>query len=117
MTTTSSLRDDTATTPCPVCDRAFQPAGRRRYCSDECRKTAWHRRHQPARPPITVPPAPRPVKASTVYECPSCETRYLGTQYCADCAVFCRRIGHGGLCPNCGEPVAINDLTIDENIS
>ncbi len=106
------LRDDTATTPCPVCDRPFPPVGRRRYCSDECRKTAWHRRHQPAPPMMTVPPA-RPAKPRTVYECPECDTRYLGIQYCPDCSVFCRRIGHGGLCPNCAEPVAIIDFDHD----
>ncbi len=46
----------------------------------------------------------------TVYQCPDCETRYLGVQRCDDCATFCRRIGRGGPCPHCEEPVAIADL-------
>ena len=37
-------------------------------------------------------------------------TRYLGTQRCSECGVFCRRVGAGGLCPECGEPVAVADL-------
>ena len=48
-----------------------------------------------------------------VYQCPSCDNRYLGDQYCADCGRFCRRIGAGGLCPACDEPVAITDLLDD----
>jgi len=39
-----------------------------------------------------------------------CETRYLGEQWCPDCVRPCRRIGVGGLCPHCDEPVAIPDL-------
>src|SRR5712691_7866631 len=45
-----------------------------------------------------------------IYECPACESRYLGDQYCPDCRSFCRRVGPGGLCPACEEPVAIADL-------
>jgi hypothetical protein len=56
---------------------------------------------------VVPPRSPRP---STVYECPSCQTRYLGNQYCPDCRLFCRRIGAGGLCPSCDEPVALADL-------
>jgi hypothetical protein len=40
----------------------------------------------------------------------TCETRYLGQQRCPDCGIFCRRVGHGGLCPHCDEPVALQDL-------
>jgi hypothetical protein len=49
-------------------------------------------------------------RESVVYECPSCETRYLGEQRCGDCNVFCRRLGSGGLCPCCDEPVTIAEL-------
>jgi len=41
---TSPSGDDAATIPderilvCPVCQRRFTPAGRRRFCSDACRK-------------------------------------------------------------------------------
>jgi len=34
----------------------------------------------------------------------------IGEQRCPDCATFARRIGPGGPCPHCAEPVAIADL-------
>ena len=36
--------------------------------------------------------------------------RYLGTQRCDECGVFCKRVGPGGPCPHCDEPVAVADL-------
>lgn len=71
---------------------------------------------QPARHPTEPRPEPRPPKpgrsapADTIYECPSCEQRYLGERRCGDCNTFCRRIGPGGLCPHCDAPVAQQDL-------
>lgn len=94
---------------CPTCSSTFHPVGRRRYCSDACRQAAWRRRH-----PIPPPPLPlggaRPARPLTVYECPSCGARYLGEQRCPDCQLFCRRVGPGGRCPHCEEPVALGDL-------
>jgi hypothetical protein len=116
----SPSRDDPATARhdqalvCPVCQRRFTPCGRRRFCSDACRKTAWRRRNQP--PPaasVIVPPA-QPRRPITVYACPSCEARYLGEQRCSDCGVFCHRVGLGGACPHCDEPVAVADLITTE---
>jgi|ERR1019366_4033029 hypothetical protein len=46
----------------------------------------------------------------TIYACPTCETRYHGEQWCHDCNQPCTRVGLGGLCPRCAEPVAISDL-------
>jgi len=57
----------------------------------------------------TGPAHPRP-RPATVYECPTCDARVLGTQRCPDCNVFCRRLGPGGPCPHCDEPVALADL-------
>jgi hypothetical protein len=97
---------------CEMCGRAFPPAGRRRFCSDACRQTAFRRR-QVARNASQAPTPPPPVRApkpATVYECPTCGVRLLGEQRCAECGVFCRRIGPGGNCPHCDEPVAIADL-------
>jgi len=51
--------------------------------------------------------------ANTVYQCPECEARYLGEQYCQPCGVFCRRLGVGGSCPTCEEAVAVVDLLGD----
>jgi hypothetical protein len=101
-----TLRNDGLTLACLVCGRAFRRSGRRVFCSEACRQTAWRRRH--ARPLPSVPT--RTPRASTVYQCPECDSRYLGEQYCSDCAHFCRRVGVGGLCPACDEPVALTDL-------
>jgi hypothetical protein len=102
-------RDDGVTVAgavCPVCGAPFRPAGRRRFCSAACRQAAWRRRH-PAPPPPAPAPAPR---AAAVYECPACGARLLGEQRCPDCNRFCRRVGPGGRCPHCDEPVAVADL-------
>ena len=93
---------------CAWCGAPFAPSGRRRYHSDACRQASYRARH-------AVPGAFRePVRArpeATVYECPNCATRYLGPdRRCPDCNLFCRRIGPGGLCPHCDEPVAHRDL-------
>jgi predicted RNA-binding Zn-ribbon protein involved in translation (DUF1610 family) len=102
-------RDDAGTTPCPICQAPFTPAGRQRYCTSACRKTAWRRRHQgPPHPPAI--PAARPRRDYTVYECPGCGERLLGEQRCPDCRIFAARLGTGGPCPHCGEPVTITDL-------
>jgi predicted RNA-binding Zn-ribbon protein involved in translation (DUF1610 family) len=104
-------RDDPGTMTCPVCQRRFSRTGRQAYCSTACRKTAFRRRHhQPAA--VTVPDA-HPRRPITVYECPDCGERLLGQQRCEACNTFARRIGIGGSCPHCYEPVAIKDL-IDE---
>jgi hypothetical protein len=103
--------NDGLTIGCPICGTPFAPSGRRRYCSDTCRQAAWRRRH-PSSVPATPSTSPRP---STVYACPVCDARYLGEQRCSDCNTFARRVGPGGLCPHCDEPVAVSDLLIDGN--
>jgi hypothetical protein len=101
-----ALRNDALTLVCLVCGRPFPRSGRRMFCSGTCRQTAWRRRH-----PTPVPSVPSHTpRQRTVYQCPECDTRYLGQQYCGDCKRFCRRLGAGGLCPTCEEPVAISDL-------
>ncbi len=116
-------RDDNATTSpqapaqqpdrllCPVCWAPFTRIRRQRYCTDACRKTAWTRRHASNRPPTepVVPPSIRR-RDVTIYACPSCATRYHGEQWCHDCNQPCTRVGLGGLCPHCDEPVALTDL-------
>ena len=100
---------------CEVCGRVFRPAGRRRFCSDACRQAAWRRRHSTGAPLAPLPGgARRSARSATVYECPSCGVRYLGQQLCSDCQRFCRRVGPGGRCPHCDEPVALGDLVADE---
>ena len=107
--TTAPSRNDGVTMPCPVCERPFLPTGRQRVCSAACRQTVFRRRRAAADAPLVVPPH-RSRRDGTVYQCPACEARYLGNQRCWECGVFCRRVGAGGLCPECGEPVAVADL-------
>ena len=90
--TRSPWRDDTATIPSPVCQARFTPTGRQHYCSASCRKTAWPRRE------------------FTVCQGPGCGERLHGQQRCPDCGTFTARLGPGGPCPHCGEPVTITDL-------
>ena len=102
----NGVRNDTATIPCPQCGERFTPFGRRQWCSDACRQAAWRRRAAAPRPVLAA-------KNATIYQCPDCETRYLGQQRCPDCNTWCRRIGPGGSCPHCDEPVAVQDLLTD----
>jgi hypothetical protein len=108
--TSTPSRNDGVTVLCPICRvRRFVPIGRKRVCSPACRQAAFRRRHSAAGDVLVVPPH-RPRRDRTIDECPSCEARYLGNQRCSECGVFCRRVGAGGLCPECGEPVAVADL-------
>lgn len=98
-----------ATMACPVCQGPFAPIGRRRFCSDACRAAAWRRRHALVRPVVVVPAGTRRVPM-TVYACDGCGARALGQQRCADCSTFMRRVGIGGACPGCDEPIAVAEL-------
>ena len=99
----------TATAACTVCGGPL-PASRadRLTCSAACRQRAYRERGR--QQPLERAGARRSPKAETVYQCPACEARYLGEQRCQDCGVFCRRLGAGGPCPHCDEPVAVADL-------
>lgn len=109
-------RDDIGTTTaagetrCPVCNAEFRRVRRQRYCSDRCRRTAWRRRSAVAQPEPLAVPAARSRREATVYACGECEARYLGEQWCPECSRPCRRVGLGGLCPHCEEPVAVLHL-------
>jgi hypothetical protein len=92
---------------CAWCGTPFPASGRRRFHTDACRQASYRARHgAPGNQPEPLPTRPD----TTIYQCPSCEHRYLGTRRCDDCNLFCRRIGPGGLCPHCDEPVAESDL-------
>jgi hypothetical protein len=65
---------------CPVCGTPFTRAGRRRYCTDACRQAAWRRCAGPPPGPL-VPPARRPRRQGTIYQCTDCDTRYLASQW------------------------------------
>ena len=104
-----SVCHDDVTPTCPACDRSFAPTGRQQYCSGACRAAAYRARRDGPRPHVSVPRS-QPRRPITVYECPDCGQRALGSQYCAECSSFMTRIGIGGACPNCDEPVAITEL-------
>lgn len=100
-------RNDTKTITCPVCGATTLRTGRRRYCSDACRQAAWRRRKPP---PQHIPlPATRSRRENTIYQCDTCDTRYLEEQRCHDCTRPARRIGPGGAC-SCGELITIEEL-------
>ncbi len=99
---------------CPVC-QATLTSSRARYCSDACKQRAYRLRQTDSIPlaldALTADLRSRQaLVARTVYECPSCETRLLGEQRCPDCHVFCRRLGLGGPCPHCDDPVTLAEL-------
>ena len=106
----ASLRDDDATKLCPVCRLPFSVVGRGQYCGDSCRKKAWRLRHRTTAVPVVVPAPGVPRRSLTVYACPDCDTRALGVQRCEDCGSFMTRVGLGGECPACSEPVAVSEL-------
>jgi hypothetical protein len=110
------LRDDGATKRCPVCHHRFVVMGRGQYCSDGCRKKAWRLRHQTTAVPVVVPAPGVPRRSVTVYVCPVCDTKALGVQRCEDCGTFMTRVGVGGECPSCSEPVAVCDLLDDATV-
>jgi hypothetical protein len=56
-----------------------------------------------------IPPATHR-RDITVYQCPTCEGRYLGQQWCHDCHRPCTRLDLGALCPHCDEPITISDI-------
>lgn len=101
-------RNDAVTTACPVCAAPFRRVGRQQVCSAACRQARWRQRHPTVLPPLLA----RSARVAMVYVCPACDTRYLGRQRCEDCGLFCRRVGPGGLCPHCDEPVATADLLV-----
>lgn len=98
------------TMTCPVCGDPFIPVGRQRSCSDACRAAAYRRRRAIARPVVVVP-AGMARAALTVYGCDGCGARAVGEQRCDDCSTFMRRLGLGGACPGCDEPVTVAELT------
>ena len=107
---------DGVTMACPVCQQRFKLIGRRRFCSDACRALAYRRRRDASRPTVVVPAA-RPRGPITVYECDGCGGRALGDQRCEQCGTFMRRVGIGGCCPSCDEPIALSELVDQEVIA
>ena len=109
-------RHDGVTMTCPVCEQSFSRRGRQRFCSDACRAAAYRRRREQRQASLVVPRA-RPRRPITVYECDTCGARSLGEQRCAECTTFMRRVGIGGSCPCCDEPIAVAELVGEEVVA
>ena len=93
---------------CEWCGASFARSGRRRFDSDACRQASYRARR--AAMTDATPPGVMTKPDDTVYECPSCEQRFLGNRRCDTCNLFCRRVGRGGLCPHCDEVITESDL-------
>jgi hypothetical protein len=100
---------------CPICQSTFAPVGRQKFCTDACRATAYRRRRHAHRALVVVPKA-QPRRPITVYECDTCGTRAVGEQRRETCQKFMRRVGVGGCCPVCDEPIAVTELLNEERI-
>ncbi|KJF18782.1 MULTISPECIES: hypothetical protein [Acidithrix] len=106
------LRHDSVTIACPVCHSDFLVSGRKTYCSERCRASAYRARRDSTQPKVPVVGKKQPLKPITVYECDICGERALGEQRCDECQKFMRRVGFGGLCPHCDGAVAYDELTV-----
>ena len=95
---------------CPVCSRPFPPRGRGIYCSSACRQQAFRARTIASSiGPAKLPPGIR-VREISVYQCPTCGERQLGEIRCEDCNSFCKSLGPGLDCPECGALLVLNEL-------
>jgi hypothetical protein len=118
---TIPVRDDTRydTHPplgvCPVCTDTFPIDGRGIYCTPKCRQRAYRLRHrqtdQPTLSNLTAQlRREQRLVAQTVYECPSCQQRFLGERRCDECNQWCRNVGLGGNCSGCDDVLTVSDL-------
>jgi hypothetical protein len=118
MTTATPSRDDARDDPitrsqrnCQSCSAAFAPTGRQAYCTPACRQRAYRQRSIATDTQTETPARPtRSRRPVTVYQCLDCDELLLGQQWCPDCQRPCRRVGRGGTCPHCDEPVTIDQL-------
>lgn len=91
-------RDGSPTAPrCLVCDRPV-PSRKARYCSRACQQRAYRLRQEPTTPVDDARLRQdlrrrRILVAHTIYECPTCQERYLEERRCETCNRFCRALG------------------------
>ena len=109
-----ALPSPSADRRCSFC-QVERVSARARYCSDACKQHAYRLRQPSLAPPaldaVTADLRRRQaLLAHTIYECPSCETRYLAERRCPDCHLFCRRLGLGGPCPHCDDLVLVAEI-------
>jgi len=118
---TIPVRDDTrydsqpALGVCPLCNTTFPIDGRGIYCTPKCRQRAYRLRHRQADHPTLSDLAAKLRReqrliAQTVYECPSCQERFLGERRCDECNQWCRNVGLGSNCSGCDDVLTVSDL-------
>jgi hypothetical protein len=118
---TIPMRDDTRNDSqpplgvCPVCTDTLPIDGRGIYCTPKCRQRAYRLRHRQMNRPTLTDLAARlrreqQLSAHTVYECPSCQERFLGERRCGDCNLWCSKVGLGGQCAGCDDILTVSDL-------
>jgi len=98
---------------CVVCG---QPAiGRSRYCGGACRQRASRLGRQPDQQALLTALSQQlgerqQLLRHTVYQCSSCDQRFLGERRCPECNLMLKKLGVGGPCPGCDELVLISEL-------
>lgn len=100
---------------CLNCGTLFEGRGRSRYHSHACQQQAYRLRRRQGREPLLAALASelrerRALVGQTVYECVRCEERYLGEWRCPTCNLMCRKLGLGGRCQHCDEPMLVTEL-------
>ncbi|MCA1707485.1 MAG: hypothetical protein LC808_31140 [Actinobacteria bacterium] len=100
---------------CPGCQHPFDPVGRQRCCSEACRVAVYRRRREAVAAPVVAPRSTRRQPVA-VYACDGCGARAVGERRCGGCQNAMRRVGLGGCCPCCEEPVAVDELLGQEVI-
>ena len=98
-----------------MCGRSFPSKGRGVYCGPNCRQRAFRLRQREANRPRLIHlidrlRRERRLTAQTVYECSSCNERFLGKRRCGDCNLMCRKLELGGRCASCDEILTFSDL-------
>lgn len=104
---------------CVLCTTVLVETSRARYCTRACQQRAYRlRHHQPSQLDLAAVEADlrrrRQRTTHLVYECGTCETRYLGQRRCTECNLFCRALGLGGPCPDCDELILVAELLGEE---
>ena len=100
---------------CPMCTNSFPIDGRGLYCTPRCRQRAHRLRHRQANRPTLIDLATwlrreQRLIDQTVYECSSCQERFLGERRCDGCNLWCRKLGLGGRCSGCDDVLTLSEL-------
>ena len=98
-----------------MCTNSFPIDGRGLYCTRRCRQRAYRLRHRQANRPTLIDLATwlrreQRLIDQTVYECSSCQERFLGERRCDGCNLWCRKLGLGGRCSGYDDVLTLSEL-------